>query len=284
MATSSRKRPEGVTTLASFQVSKVCESHSSARGAVHGASSGIVLAMSSSWRIAFSASTAPRGVGRHRAERARRAVARRRAVAEVDVVAGVVGREGVDADVLGQRGDVVLGGADELGAALGDDAAAEVDVEHAPAHAVARLEHDDRPAGGDEVARGGQAGEPGADDDDVGGARAALVALAFVAACGAARQRGGGRRRGGGADEPAARDAAGRGSLLVHGAASCQFVVFRCAGCRPWWRCGGLKLHHRGKGVGGGARRGRSAELSRDYIRYTDDQSGAVRAHRGAGG
>ena len=63
MATSSRKRPEGVTTLASFQVSKVCESHSLARGAVHGASSGIVLAMSSSWRIAFSASTAPVGSG-----------------------------------------------------------------------------------------------------------------------------------------------------------------------------------------------------------------------------
>ena len=50
-------------TLASFHVSKVCESHSSARGAVHGASSGIVLAMSSSWRIAFSASTAPVGSG-----------------------------------------------------------------------------------------------------------------------------------------------------------------------------------------------------------------------------
>ena len=96
-----------------------------------------------------------RGVGRHRAERARRAVAGGRPVAEVDVVAGVVGRERFDAHVLGQRGDTVLGGADELGAALGDDAVAQVDADHAPAHAVARLEHDDRPAGGDEVARGG---------------------------------------------------------------------------------------------------------------------------------
>jgi hypothetical protein len=136
-----------------------------------------------------------------------------------------VGREGVDAHVLGQRGDAVLGGADELGAALGDDAVAQVDVDHAPAHAIARLEHDDRPAGGDDVARGGQAGEPGADDDDVGRAGRRACRLGLGGRPRAARQRAGGRRRGGGADEPAARDAARRGSLLVHGAASCQFVV-----------------------------------------------------------
>ena len=72
----------------------------------------------------------------------------------------------------------MLGRADPLAPDLDDLARVggpELVVEQPPADAVAGLEHDGRVAGGEHVARGRQAREPGADDGDVDVAHAAAA-------------------------------------------------------------------------------------------------------------
>jgi hypothetical protein len=90
------------------------------------------------------------------------------AVADVDPLAGHGGLVRGHADLLGQRQDVVLGGAHELPADLGHLAVAEVVVEQPPADPVAGLQDGHGPARGDEFARRGESGQSGADHDDVG--------------------------------------------------------------------------------------------------------------------
>jgi len=62
MARSASLRASALRMLARFHVSKVWLSHSVARAARHGASSGTVLAIWSSWPIAFWASTSATGL------------------------------------------------------------------------------------------------------------------------------------------------------------------------------------------------------------------------------
>src|SRR5690606_22643967 len=121
---------------------------------------------------------------------------------EVDVLAGVVGPEGLHAHVAGERGDAVLGRADELGAALGGGAVGERQAVDAPAGPVPGLQDDHRPPGGDEWAAGGQAGHPGADHDDVAG----------VGGVGGGGAAGAGRRRAGGGGGPARGSGGGGGA------------------------------------------------------------------------
>ena len=116
-----------------------------------------------------------RRVRRRGAERTAVAVARRGDqpqrvvdVVDVQIVAGVIGRERPHADGVGQRHDLILGRSDERRAALGHLTAAEVVVPGPPADSVARLEHDHRVAGARDLAGGGQAGEAGADHDHIG--------------------------------------------------------------------------------------------------------------------
>ena len=134
------------------------------------------------------------GIGRHGAERAGALVRQRDAVAVVEVVARVVGLEGLEPEVLRELGDVVLGLADELGAALGDLAAADVDVQHPPADPVVGLDHHDLLAGGRELAGGHEPGEARADDHHVhvAGGLCGLFLRRGGAAAGSARRR---RRR-----------------------------------------------------------------------------------------
>ena len=109
------------------------------------------------------------GVRRRGAQRRGVAVGRPRLRrVEVDVVAGVIGVERADAEVLGQREHAVLGRADELSTRLGDVAAPEVVVQHPAAHPVARLQHHDPVAVGGQPTGGGEPGQPGADHGDVG--------------------------------------------------------------------------------------------------------------------
>jgi hypothetical protein len=75
--------------------------------------------------------------------------------------------------LLRERRDVVLSRSDVLAARLGDHVLGHVVVERAAAHAVARLEHAHLVARHRELARGGQAGQSGADD---GHFHAALLA------------------------------------------------------------------------------------------------------------
>ena len=82
------------------------------------------------------------------------------------MVALAVGVEELDPELGEQRVHLALVGRDPLAAEL-VRLAADLDVEQAPADAVARLEHDDVAAGGDELGRGDEPGEAGADDDDV---------------------------------------------------------------------------------------------------------------------
>ena len=63
---------------------------------------------------------------------------------------------------------MILGGADEGGAALGDLAAADRVVERPAAHPATRLQDDHRAPRLDQLQGGGEAGEAGADHDDVG--------------------------------------------------------------------------------------------------------------------
>ena len=62
MPRSSSLRASALTVLASFHVSKVWPSHSAARGAFQGASSGTVFDISLSWVIATWASTRAAGL------------------------------------------------------------------------------------------------------------------------------------------------------------------------------------------------------------------------------
>ena len=119
------------------------------------------------------------GSGRRRPERPRVAVGAALALGvDVDVVAVVEGRELADPELLGEREDVVLGRADEGGAALGDLAAADRAVERPAADPVSGLEHDHRAPRLVEPQRGGEAGEAGAHDDHVGASRSGPAANA----------------------------------------------------------------------------------------------------------
>ena len=77
-------------------------------------------------------------------------------------------REALDAELLGQRGEPVLGRPDPLAARLHDLAGADVLVERAPADPVARLEHDHAAAGPLQIAGGHEPGQAGPHDDDIG--------------------------------------------------------------------------------------------------------------------
>ena len=167
-ATSKRNLADGITALARSQVSKVCRSHSSAFAARPGGVDRDLLGQ------VVERGLHDRGVGepapRRWAGPAEDAVGGVRGLLAVlveEVVAGVVGREGLHAERVGERLDAVLGGADELAAALGDAAVRQVEPDDPAAHAVAGLQDDDRLAGGHQVAGGGEAGQAGADDHDV---------------------------------------------------------------------------------------------------------------------
>lgn len=81
----------------------------------------------------------------------------------------VVGGEGRDAELVGERQHVVLRRPDELASRLNDLAVAQIVVEGASADAVPCLEYGDAVSGGDELARGGQTGQTRADHDHVHG-------------------------------------------------------------------------------------------------------------------
>ena len=98
-------------------------------------------------------------------------------------------------------------GPDVLAAELRDAPGAEGGVQRAPADAVARLEHDDRPVGGHERPGGREAREPGADDAHIGASGAPPGGR-----CRRGAQREERRAGGSGADELAA------GECVVHGA------------------------------------------------------------------
>ena len=87
---------------------------------------------------------------------------------DVDVLAVVEGGELADPELLCEGEDVVLGGADERGAALGDLAPADRLVEGPAADPVAGLQDDHRAPRLDQPQGGCEAGEAGADHDHVG--------------------------------------------------------------------------------------------------------------------
>ena len=91
------------------------------------------------------------------------------AVDAQEVIALLIGREGGEPELVGERQDAVLGRADPLPAELDDRAVGEGVVERAPAHPVASLQHDDAAALLPEAAGSGQAGETGSHDDDING-------------------------------------------------------------------------------------------------------------------
>ena len=102
-----------------------------------------------------------RRVGRRRAERPSVGVRAPLAVeVDVDVVAVVEGRELADPELVGEREDAVLGGADEGGAALGDLAVSDRAVERPAADPVSGLEDDHRAPRLLNPQRGRQPGEP----------------------------------------------------------------------------------------------------------------------------
>jgi hypothetical protein len=83
------------------------------------------------------------------------------------VTALVVGWEGGDPELSGERRDPLLGRPDPLAADLDHLAVADLLVEQAAADAVARLEHDRPLAGGGNPAGGDKPGEARSDDRDV---------------------------------------------------------------------------------------------------------------------
>ena len=162
--------------------SNVIVSSSRARGCSHGASGSSSFASASSFASpSFSARSS---LGRERCLVA--GVAPRVAMlVDVDVVAVAVRREELDAELTEQRVHPRLVRRDPLAAEL-VRLAAELRVPEPPTDAVARLEHDDVAALGDEPSRGSQPGDTGADDHDVGldqaGAHASLRSAAAAAA------------------------------------------------------------------------------------------------------
>jgi hypothetical protein len=123
------------------------------------------------------------------------------AVEPEQVVALLVARKRLHAELLGEREHAVLGRADPLAAELHDRAVGERVVEDAATHAIAGLEHEDAAALLLEAAGGGQASEAGPDDDDVKGFHGAFSLFQGVnwfrrdrarrprnAACGRARR------------------------------------------------------------------------------------------------
>ncbi len=85
---------------------------------------------------------------------------------DVEVVPFAVGVEELDPE-LGEQGmHLALVGRDPLASEL-VRLAADLDVEQAPTHAVARLEHDDVAPCGDELRGGDETREACAHDDDV---------------------------------------------------------------------------------------------------------------------
>jgi hypothetical protein len=78
-----------------------------------------------------------------------------------------VGREGGDAELVGERRDPLLGRPDPLAAHLDYLVPADLLVEQATADAVARLDHNRPLAGGGDPAGGDETGKPSTDDCDV---------------------------------------------------------------------------------------------------------------------
>ena len=152
----------------SFQVSLVMASHSRARGAVQGRSSGRVAA-SASMRP-MSAATSPMLGNGASGELAGNGV---RCPSQLRMrLTLVVGLERPHADGPGAGQQAVLRRADPLPAHLGDLTAADAGVEGPATDAAAGLEHGDGAPAGDEVGRGRQAAEARPDDDDVDAAAA----------------------------------------------------------------------------------------------------------------
>ncbi len=89
----------------------------------------------------------------------------------------VVGREGLDAQLAGERRDPLLGRTDPLAADLDHLALADLLVEQPAADPVTRLDHDRLRSGGEETTGGDETGEPGPDDRDVGLNRVASASL-----------------------------------------------------------------------------------------------------------
>ena len=168
-----------------------------------------------------------------RPKRAARLIRSEDAIGPVDVVAGVVGLEGADAELGGESHQVVLGGADPFPADLRNLAVADLVVQGAAADAVAGLE-DQHGVPGPQHFRGcGEPGETGPDDDHIRPPPPASVlrspALGFLGG-GAesplrqiAAERRARRRRAGGPDEPAPAQAVLVAvSSLSHGVGVCR--------------------------------------------------------------
>ncbi len=78
-----------------------------------------------------------------------------------------MGREGLDAQLSGERRDPLLGRADPLAADLDQLARADLLVEQPAADPVAGLDYDRLDPGGKEAATGDEPGKAGPDDRDV---------------------------------------------------------------------------------------------------------------------
>ena len=152
-----------VRTLRRIQVANVCESQLAAFAARQGASGGTFAAIMLSRFIASPTSASPTGLVRGIVPEYRL----RSPAALEDVLAGAVGREGLEPELADQRDHPVLGRADPLGADLDHLAVADRLVQRPAADPVAGLEHDHVAAGGAQLAGRRQPGEAGADDDDV---------------------------------------------------------------------------------------------------------------------
>jgi hypothetical protein len=85
----------------------------------------------------------------------------------LDVVAGVVGREGLDAGPLGEREQLALGRAGPLAAVVDDEAVEHLLAQDPAADAVAGLEHLHARAGCGKGGRGRETGVPGTHHHDV---------------------------------------------------------------------------------------------------------------------
>ena len=88
--------------------------------------------------------------------------------------------EEVEAEPLGGLLDSGVLLEDELGAHLDDGAVVELARPHAPADAVARLQHDDLGPTAAQLIRGGEPGEPGAYDDDAHGVYSRLIITCLI--------------------------------------------------------------------------------------------------------